>query len=617
MDGSKRRVWLAILAIVAGTIAPGCERPFLVPALGHRLRLVEEHLPCPSWSGSTSALLENLGLDELARRHPHDAFSLLEQRTGSDPVDSRHLLALAELADFIARRSPPRSFEAICWSRDAAVYAVFCLTELEENQPGAFTEYDVCEVHNRALARCLLAMQTHAIPRQLTPGWPARLGEAGILPTSMIPEWTALGFDTLEPSNRLTVLGPGPAGCQKRLGVPLIARRTLRDAEQAVWKPYGPRDAVFAATAVIRPHGTVVNWREQPVELVLHDPLRQETLNLNGRLIPLAVDLTSPLIHRLTQNPMENYKYQGALDAKIYSARAGVYALDPYQAGKIPVVLVQGLWSSPAVWMPMLDTLRSDPVLRASYQFWVVLYPSGDPLPLAALSLRRSLREIRQRFDPQETDPALDQMVIVGKSTGGQAIRMLVQPSGDALWNAVFTRPVNEINTTPELLTDLAAMFFFQPEPYVRRVIFVTTAHRGGRLAGNPLVRLGVKLIRRDNPLHPVWALLEAANGRAVFQPFFRHRTPSSIDGMEAENPLLMAIHAQAIAPKVTYHSIIANIRRGSTPEKMNDGLVSYLSAHLDGAASEHIVSANHGCEANLAVIAEVRRILHTNLTER
>ncbi len=397
----------------------------------------------------------------------------------------------------------------------------------------------------------------------------------------------------------------------------MIARRTLENAEQAVWKHYGPRDVVFAVTAVLKPRGTVTNWREQPVELVLHDPFRAATLNLGGRPLPLAGDLTSPLILRLTQSPMQHYESRGALDPEIYSARAGVYALDPYQAGKVPVVLVHGLWSSPAVWIPMLNALRSDPVLGASYQFWVVLYPSGYPLPLAALSLRRSLREIRRRFDPQDTDPALDQMVILGKSTGGQAIRMLVQPSGDALWNAVFTRPITEINTSPELFTELAATFYFQPEPYVRRVIFLTTAHQGGKLAGNPVVRLGVKLIRRNNPLVPAWALLEATNGRDVFQPFFQHRALASVDGMEAGNPLLMAIGAQAIAPTVVYHSIIANIRHTSAPERMNDGLVSYSSAHLDGAASEQIASASHRCEADPEVIAEVRRILHIHLLKR
>ena len=151
----------------------------------------------------------------------------------------------------------------------------------------------------------------------------------------------------------------------------------------------------------------------------------------------------------------------------------------------MPVVLVQGLWSSPAVWIPLLNTLRNDPVLRAGYQFWVVLYPSVYPLPVAAVALRQSLREIRRRFDPNGVDSALDNMVILGKSTGGQVVRMLVEQSGESLWNAVFSRPINQVCATPELRTELAEIFRFQPEPYVRRVIFLTTGHRGSRRAGS------------------------------------------------------------------------------------------------------------------------------------
>ena len=186
-------------------------------------------------------------------------------------------------------------------------------------------------------------------------GWPARLSEAGILPTATSPEWTALGFDTLQPSQDFAVVGQRSFGCRDGLGVPLIARRTLNNAEEAVWKPYGPRDAVFAATAVIQPRGTVTTWREQPAELVLHDPLREESSSLGRRSVPLAGDLTSPLIERLTQSLIRNYEALGTLHGKIYSTRAGVYAVDTYQAGKMPVVLVQGLWSSPTVWIPMLE----------------------------------------------------------------------------------------------------------------------------------------------------------------------------------------------------------------------------------------------------------------------
>ena len=50
------------------------------------------------------------------------------------------------------------------------------------------------------------------------------------------------------------------------------------------------------------------------------------------------------------------------VDPEFYASQAGAYAIDPYQPGKVPVVLVQGLWSSPGVWLPMLNALRADPV---------------------------------------------------------------------------------------------------------------------------------------------------------------------------------------------------------------------------------------------------------------
>ena len=87
-----------------------------------------------------------------------------------------------------------------------------------------------------------------------------------------------------------------------------------------------------------------------------------------------------------------------------------------------------------------------------------------------------------------------------------------------------------------------------------------------------------------------------------MFQPFFQNRPLSSIDGMAAGNPLITAVDAQTIAPAVAYHSIIANIHAAMPIEKSSDGLVSYRSAHLDGAASEQILTDGHSCEANPAV---------------
>ncbi len=316
----------------------------------------------------------------------------------------------------------------MAWSRDAAVYAASCLSALGGDPDADATWCAACGVHNRATARCLRLARTADPPGRS--GWPDRLAAMGIVTAADVAEWTSMGFTSIEPASDRIVTGLEPKGRRGGLGVPLIVRRDLDDAESVVWKPFGPERATFAATAVIRPRGSSASGRGQPAELMLLDPVRAETIDLGGRTFPMAADLTTPMAIRLSQGPIRNYEYLGVVDPEFYAERAGVYAVDPYQPGKVPVVLIHGLWSSPKVWVPMLDALRSDPALRASYQFWVVLYPSGYSLPTAALSVRRSLRDIRRRFDPHGVDPALDRMVILGKSTGGQTGRLLVQSSG-------------------------------------------------------------------------------------------------------------------------------------------------------------------------------------------
>ncbi len=607
-----------LLSIAAGVIAPGCKQVEVIPAPGHGLGTVVErlHRTGPRWSVPTTSLLCQLGLDDLARRHPGAAFQELEQGPRDGRPGPARFLALAELADQNARAiGPLATCEALTWSRDAAVYAAFCLLTSGGSSGADATRCAARSVHNRAVERCLRLTHTTVAPGRS--GWPERLAAAGIVTASDVPEWTSMGLTSLVPAEDRIVTGLEPKGHRGGLGVPLIVHRNFDDSEIAEWEPFGPRRATFAATAMIRPRGSAATWRDQPVEMVLLDPARTDEVDLGGRIFPMAADLTTPMAIRLAQSPIRNYEYLGVFDPEFYEERAGIYALDPYQPGKVPVVLVHGLWSSPKVWVPMLDALRGDPALCASYQFWVVLYPSGYSLPTAALAVRRSLREIRQRLDPQGNDPALDRMVIVGKSTGGQTSRLLVQSSGEALWNAVFARPIDQVHASPALRAELSETFFFGPEPYIGRIIFVSTAHRGGNLARQPGVRLGVNLIRRNNPLRPAWAELRASNDSEAFRPSFRDRAPSSVDGMRADSPLLEAINAHPIAPGVAYHSIIATIHPGLRRESITDGFVSYSSAHLEGAASETIVTTTHVCvEADPEVIAEVRRILEEHRDE-
>ncbi len=131
------------------------------------------------------------------------------------------------------------------------------------------------------------------------------------------------------------------------------------------------------------------------LRLELHDPLVERRVLLDGRPEPLAADLTTPLVYHFVQSPLPVLQEIGLLDPQWLEKLAGLYMLHPYEPGKIPVVLVHGLRSSPAAWMKVINDLRGDPTLRDRYQFWLFMYPTGTPFPASAATLRSKLDELR------------------------------------------------------------------------------------------------------------------------------------------------------------------------------------------------------------------------------
>src|SRR5262249_14242898 len=148
--------------------------------------------------------------------------------------------------------------------------------------------------------------------------------------------------------------------------------------------------------------------------------LTLQAIEVHGHSVPLETDLTTPLAHFLSRSDLRSgVEYVGFLRVDQLLDREGIYMLQPYERGKIPVVLVQGLLTSPLTCATAYTELLADPVLRARYQFWVYFYPTGNPYLATAADLRRSLEQLRDDMDPGHNDAALDQMVFVGHSMGG------------------------------------------------------------------------------------------------------------------------------------------------------------------------------------------------------
>lgn len=286
----------------------------------------------------------------------------------------------------------------------------------------------------------------------------------------------------------------------------------------------------------------------------------------------------------------------------------------PYVRGKTPVLFVHGLWARPASWRRMIEALAADPAIDGGFQFWTFGYASGNPIPYSGYLLRRDLDEVRRRLDPGKTDPALDRMVLVGHSMGGLLCKMMTQDSGSKLWDLMTGSPFENLAGPEKARELLYGSMVFKPMAEVRRVIFITTPHRGSPLVWGPIRDVETRLMRPPTPLQQARASLLASNGPAAFTRTFREGLATSIDELAWEHPLLLAIDGLPINPNVKRHSIIAE-RYGTVRPGGGDGQVPYASAHHPGAVSELIVHAGHYCLEDSRVIDEVARILKEHAT--
>ena len=112
------------------------------------------------------------------------------------------------------------------------------------------------------------------------------------------------------------------------------------------------------------------------------------------------------------------------------------------------------------------------------------MYPTGVPIPIAAAGLRDSLAQAKMMYDPDGRDPAFDRMVLLGHSMGGMLSHTMAVSSGDQFWRLYSDRPFDEILGPAEVLEELRHYFFFEPLPFVSRVVFLATPHRGSEMSG-------------------------------------------------------------------------------------------------------------------------------------
>ncbi|HEY4759182.1 MAG TPA: hypothetical protein VIH42_01240, partial [Thermoguttaceae bacterium] len=379
-----------------------------------QLQLTSFYGPRPS--GRTEQLLRLHNLKYEPKTDPRPLIKRLQAYNNYDPRADR-VYAMAELA-YLGGREAQKYFKTVALDLYGASVLYSYLYLFDDRYASTRNPYDpqyrgACDLYNSALESGLRIICSS---KELVPGTTKTIETAAgtwdITCTLQGSRWRPQDFARFDFVSDFEVKGLKNHYLTHGLGVPLIAVRRSYKGEPAAAKYY-PVDLSFPVTAFLRPLSGSDGQsagdlsRKQGV-LELYDPLTTNETMINRHLVPLESDLTTPLAYFLSKPELDALATVGLLRPEALLALRpdrpdpimGLYMVQPYEPGKIPVILVHGLWSSPMTWMEMFNDLRSSPEIRDRYQFWFYLYPTGQPFWLSAAQLRRDLAEMRQVVDP-------------------------------------------------------------------------------------------------------------------------------------------------------------------------------------------------------------------------
>jgi pimeloyl-ACP methyl ester carboxylesterase len=364
-------------------------------------------------------------------------------------------------------------------------------------------------------------------------------------------------------------------------------------------------------TLLLRPD-PAASWQAVgPIRARLELVTGRQTVDIEGRTVPLEYEPTSALAQALAEGQPWQFELPGFLGGNLIEQRkvTRLGGIQPFQPDKIPVVLVHGTASSLARWAEMLNDLANIPEIRQRYQFWFFSYDSGNPILYSALQLRESLQNVVHEFDPAGIHPCLQQMVLIGHSQGGLLVKLMAVESGDRFWQNVSDQPFAKAKLSPSTRELLQRAMFFSPLPFVRELVFISTPHGGSYQAGNFVRRVLQRLVNFPTDLARAGTdVLTGDDAGKVAREL--HRMPTSVDNMAPNSPFVQALASLPVAPGVSTHSIIPVLGDGPLQEG-KDGVVAYTSAHIEPVDSELVVrNSGHSTQGDPRTIEEVRRIL-------
>jgi hypothetical protein len=605
------------LLLLLPLLAMACASPIgarRVDARSVHRELTANALSTDHPSDSSLQLLDRLSLAPLWRESPDQALAALY--AGLAPSgDADRLFALAELS-FLRGEAPGRHDHALA----AAVYAFALLFPADPRD--ALDPLDprlqiARHVYNRGLTVGLKSADGKEVLLEAgLYGLPFGELEIGFDPAQAL--WAGHRLEHFIPAAELEVRGLRNRYRRPGFGAPLAAALGPAEGPPPPGAERIPPRLKIPATAFLRiedARAGIASGRLRAT-LELHPLDGPPDVLVGGTRVPLERETTSWLAYTLEAAPIWDFELAGFRSGDYLPGgpETRLLALRPPERGRIPVVLVHGTASSPARWAELLNELANDPEVARRYQAWLFLYNTGNPIAYSGGLLVQALRGLVAELDPEGRDPALRKMVVIGHSQGGLLTKLTAIESGTRLWVNVSPKPLDQLELSPETREILQRSMFYEPLPFVRRVVFISTPHRGSYLTTLSPSRWISRLIRAPVALTKLSYDLLAQNQDALALRDLG-RLPTSLDNMTPGNPFLRTLSEIPVDPRIAAHSIIP-VKGDGPYEAGADGVVKYQSAHIEGVASEKVIRFGHSVQGHPEAIREVRRILLDNAAQ-
>ncbi len=429
-------------------------------------------------------------------------------------------------------------------------------------------------------------------------------------------------------------------------------------------------------TGLVKPAGDSVMevLSSRQLDVNLYNPYRSESVNILGNNYPLAANFSAGYGLWLAENQLDGVGYLNLITRQPETNLPRLFMLEPYDPDKRVLIMLHGLASSPATWVNLTNDILNDDTLRDNYQVWQVFYPTNLPILENRYQIQSLINSTYEQTDPKGKNRASKNSVIISHSMGAIIARMML--SDDNLIDDLDRLDDQNLLSSSEKYQirqalkqsfgeqQLKARFELQTLPQVDTAVFLSAPFRGTDYADRWFTRALRRIVYL--PVGLVKTITDnlaaiATQGELAASPLGALYLQNGASQLSDKSSFIQLTKDITINDRITYHSIIANndaditrglaqmqpgggkidLSRASTTtdredaraneplvaavsvdsdisqtltERLSDGIVPYTSAHLDGAASETVISGGHSIQTNPQTILTLRRILHQQL---